>query len=50
MVTVFIVAVIVPSAEQSTLYYHSTVDTHEAVTSPLVGPQAQGFPAVGFSA
>ena len=43
MVTVFIVAVIVPSVEKHTLDYHSTVDTHEAVTSPLVSPQAQGF-------
>ena len=25
------------------IYYHSAVDMHEAVTSPLAGLQAQGF-------
>ena len=43
IVTVFIVAAIASSAEQHTLYCRSTVDTYEAVTSPLVGSQAQGF-------
>ena len=40
---VFIVTAIASSAEQPPLYDHSTLDTHETVTSPLVGPQAQGF-------
>ena len=40
---VFIVAAIASSAAQPLLYDHSTLDRHETVTSPLVGPQAQGF-------